>query len=153
MLVLTILVSCGSKKYNIENDSAFDMTPKLIFLNFKIDKTNNNDRKLTLINKIVTNGKLKDKSSSNDFEEVGDLRCNQLDKNNEVLQSQIVKNPLKRIIEYTDESGAFQVARLPIDSAQVSLKLKLIPNTKYITISDIRDKDKTPETLIKIPVN
>lgn len=153
-LVALLIISCATKQTTAANTKIIETTPKLIFLNYTIKKTSNNTRSISLINKIITEGKLKSQLSiQNENAEVADLIYNQLDKNSNVIQSQIIKNPLVKTFEFLDDSNSFQMKKIELDTAQISLKLNLAPNTKYITISHIRELNSKPEILIKTPIN
>ena len=147
-----LITSCATKQVTITNIA--ETEPKLIFLNYSIKKTSNDSRSISLINKIITDGKLKNQvSDQNEIAEVDDLIYNQLDKNSTIVQSEIIKNPLVKTFEYIDDSNSFQMKKIELDTAQISLKLNLAPNTKYITISHIRELNSKPEILIKTPIN
>jgi hypothetical protein len=105
---------------------------------------------ISLINKIITEGKLKNTNfNTNENVKSGDLKCNQIDENNNILKTEIIKNPLVKMFEYVDDSNEFQLKKVELDSAQISLKLKLEPNTKYITISSSIENLKELKPLIK----
>ena len=142
------------KQITSTNTKNIEAEPKLIFLNYTIKKASNDTRTISLINKITTDGELKIRSSNhNEVTEVGDLKWNQLDKNSNIVQSEIIKNPLVKTFEYVNDSKSLQMKKVELDSAQISLKLKLEPKAKYITITHIRDLNSKPETLIKTPIN
>jgi hypothetical protein len=150
IILLLFFVSCGTKQSVLANNNIVEKTPKLIFLNYNIRKTANNNLTISLINKIITEGKLKN-TNFNTTENVksGDLKCNQIDENNNILKTEIIKNPLVKMFEYVDDSNEFQLKKVELDSAQISLKLKLEPNTKYIIILSSIENLKELKPLIK----
>lgn len=150
IILLLFFMSCGTKQSVLANNDIVETAPKLIFLNYNIRKTANNNLTISLINKIITEGKLKN-TNFNTTENVksGDLKCNQIDENNNILKTEIIKNPLVKMFEYVDDSNEFQLKKVELDSAQISLKLKLEPNTKYITISSSIENLKELKPLIK----
>jgi hypothetical protein len=154
VVLAIIFSSCASKQKTIANSTTIETSPKLIFLNYSIEKYSNGSKNIQFINKIIADGKLKKNSNKYIDEGVfGDLKCNQLDKNSNILQSVIIKNPLIKFIEYVDESKNFQTKKIKLEKTGFSLKLKLESNTKYITISDISQSEKPIKPLIKIKVN
>lgn len=157
LVTFLLITSCVTKKTTTTsstNTKLVELPPKLIFLNYNLKKTSNDSRSISLINKIITEGSLKKQvSNQNEVAEVGDLMYHQLDENSKILQHEIIKNPLVKIFEYIDDSKSFQMQKVELDSAQISLKLKLEPSTKYITITHIRDLNSKPEVLIKTPIN
>ena len=107
LFVCTIMNSCASKKDAIQNSTIEELNPKLIFLNYKISEDLKGTKNIQLINKIITDGKLKNNTHPNDGVS-GDLICNQLDENSNILQSITIKNPLVKTFEYADDSNQFQ---------------------------------------------
>jgi hypothetical protein len=150
IILLLFFVSCGTKQSVLANNNIVEKTPKLIFLNYNIRKTANNNLTISLINKIITEGKLKNTNfNTNENVKSGDLKCNQIDENNNILKTEIIKNPLVKMFEYVDDSNEFQLKKVELDSAQISLKLKLEPNTKYIIILSSIENLKELKPLIK----
>ena len=142
--------ACGSKKIISTNNENYP--PKLIFLNYNIDKFENGKKSIRFINKIITDGKLK----HNQYQEngtLGDLECNQLDKNSNILQRIVLKNPLVKVIEYIDETKNFKVKKVTLSSTEFSLRLKLEPNAKYVTINEISYPNSKVKFLLKTEIN
>jgi hypothetical protein len=152
LALFLLMASCGSNKNSTTKPrSSIESNPKIIFLNYSIKKNTNSSRSIQLINKKVVDGKLK---RTNDIEDgdFGDLICYQLDKNSKILQKTIIKNPLKKTIEYLDSEKKFQLKQLDLDSVRFSVRLKLKSNTKYITLDNISDFDNSSEPLIKTKI-
>jgi hypothetical protein len=149
--VLWFFISCGSHKNSEPTQSSIESNPKIIFLNYSIKKTANGNRSIRFLNKIVTEGKLKNVP----YDEVGvssDLLFFQLDKKSNILQRSIIKNPLVKNIEYLNDSRGFQRKQINLDSTQFSIRLQLKPNTKYISISDFSTFENQEKTLIKTEI-
>ncbi|KJD31512.1 hypothetical protein PK35_13940 [Tamlana nanhaiensis] len=149
--IALIVVSCGVKKQSIKPKTETVSAPaKLVFLNYSVKKTDDISKKIRFINTIVTNGSVKKKSEQDLSEgKSGDLICSQLDKHSNILHRILVKNPLSKLIEYADEDRKLQLKKVDLDSAQLSLRLQLKPETKYISISDF----KTKKTLLVTNLN
>ncbi|TGV02028.1 hypothetical protein [Flavivirga rizhaonensis] len=149
-----MLLGCASKQSLSTNTNKIEKTPKIIFLNYTIKKTSNGNRTVSLINKIITEGKLKDHNKNSKKEPVsGDLMCYQLDKKSNILQSIIVKNPLKKTVESLNDSKSFQTSHIELKHTSFSLRLKLEPQTKYISINEITQVKKEIKPLIKTKIN
>lgn len=140
-VVICQCYSCGNTKNISENKETIEKSPKVIFLNYTIKKSNNGNVFVNLINTIETDGKLK-KSWNSDKQEgtLGDLKCNQLNKKLKLLHSTLVKNPLSKDFEYVDDSKEFKMAHVELDSTEFSIRLQLLPETKYISISNYEAK-------------
>ncbi|NNC51326.1 MAG: hypothetical protein HKO01_12425 [Flaviramulus sp.] len=156
LIVLAILMhimSCNVYKNNTSQSiSSIEENPKIIFLNYKINKNKDGSKTLQFQSKKIVAGKFK-QTNSNVEGIQGDLICNQLDENSQVLQSNIIKNPLEKTIEYLDSSNSFQLKQIDLDSAYFSFRLKLKPNTKYIAINNISNFDDSSKPLIKTNIN
>tara|TARA_R110002049_G_scaffold206269_1_gene376776 strand:+ start:20042 stop:20539 length:498 start_codon:yes stop_codon:yes gene_type:complete len=149
--LLCLFVSCGSHK-NIETTQAsIEIPPKIIFLNYSIKKTADGHRSIRFLNKIVTDGKLKN-TKANTVGDYGDLICAQLDKKSKVLERSVIKNPLSKNIEYLNGSNAFQRKQISLDSIQFSIRIQLKPNTKYISIHDFATFENQEKPLIKTQI-
>jgi len=125
-----------------------DTTPKLIFLNYTISKDEKGQIHIGFINKIITDGKLKNSNIFFKTGSKGDLKCSQLDKDSIEITSVIVQNPLVKIIEYVNDSLIFEKKELDLNRSNLSLRLHLHSKTKYISISEITDKPQTGKSLI-----
>lgn len=147
-----MFTSCKSTNNLTTPESSIVSNPKILFLNYSIKKSSSEARSVLLINKIITKGKFKKNNNLKDAIS-GDLIGHQLDKNSNVLQDFIIKNPLIKNIEYIDGSNSFQIKKIVLDSAEFSLRLQLKPNTKYITISNFNDPKKENDFLIKTEIN
>ncbi len=150
ILILFGVAACASKKDTSKNSVFQDTKPQLLFLNYNIKKDSKNNKTVKFINKIIADGKLK--INSNKYIEngvSGDLQCHQLDKNSNIIQSIIIKNPLKKSIESLNDSLSFQTKNIELNSASFSLKLKLEPDAKYISIHEISTLTNASNPLIK----
>lgn len=149
-LVLICITACTTTKRVAQNTTVEELNPKLIFLNYTISENNKGKKNIQLINKIITDGKLK--ISSNEYIKsgiAGDLVCKQLDENNNILQSITIKDPLKKTIESLNDSLSFQIKNVELKNTAFSLKLKLEANTKYISIHEINKSKTVTNPLIK----
>ncbi len=154
ILVLFCITACTTAKSTVHNSNIEEINPKLIFLNYTISEDNKGEKNIQFINKIIADGKLKTNSNKYIKNGVsGDLICNQLGKDSSVLQSVIIKNPLVKTFEYVDDSKAFKTKKVELKDTEFSLKLKLEPNTKYISIYEITKILTQTKPLIKTKIN
>lgn len=152
LFVYTIVNSCASKQNSIQNSAVEESNPKLLFLNYKISEDDNGNKTIKFINKIITDGKLKQNSYTNEGV-YGDLICQQLDKKSNVLQSITIKNPLVKNFEFVNDLKQFERKNVELKTAEFSLKLKLEPYTKYITINEITKNKNENKPLVKTIIN
>ncbi|WP_298530521.1 hypothetical protein [uncultured Algibacter sp.] len=145
--------SCSSTKNPAENKQTVENTPKIIFLNYSIKHENNGHVLVKLINTIKTDGKLKKTINAYNQEGIpGDLKCNQLNKKQKPLQSVLIKNPLSKDFEYVDDFKEFKIAHVELDSTEFSVRLQLLPDTKYVSITNYQQKP-SDKPLILTQVN
>ncbi|WP_179354519.1 hypothetical protein [Winogradskyella vidalii] len=136
LLLFIGLLSCASKQQTQTAESAIEAQPKLLFLNFEIEKINDK-KSVTLINQITTDGQLKGRIKKGQKPNLEDLECLVLDKDYNVIEKHPVNNPLKKIIEFVNDSGNLEKKILDVDRAEFSLKLQLHPHAQYIQINEI----------------
>ena len=146
MLFLVLEIACASKKVLVNENEA--LPPKLIFLNYSISKTVNNEKTIEFISKTITNGK--QKNNSNNYIEVGsigDLKCSQLNKDLVEVASVIIKNPLSKTIEFVNDSLIFENKKIELQKTSFSLRLQLHSKTVCIAIKEIKDSLQNSNTL------
>ena len=149
-----VLLSCASKK-NVEiNMDQIETTPKIVFLNYVIEKKLDGTKSIEYLDKIVTKGKLKSfYKNTTEVVHSGDLRCLQLDKNTNILFHTIIKNPLVKTIEYPNDSLSFQTKSIDLNRANFTIRMQLETNTKYIRIFEIDEKKSNLRPLITTKLN
>ncbi len=151
-LITLVFISCGTKKAIAPEQIIPENNPKLLFINYSVQKTENGKR-VTLINKRVTDGKLKNSGQKfTKYPTVDDLKCSQLDKDSFELKTVYVKNPLVKIVEALDDSLSFSAQKIEQNKTPLSLRLQLHPQAEFITLSNIIDSLQNTIELIKVPL-
>ncbi|MFI1771787.1 hypothetical protein [Thalassobellus citreus] len=147
LLIVLLVMSCGTKKSITQKDVTQEINPKLLFLNYTISKDKNGKKSIQFINKIVTEGKAKPNSNKHiKTGRIGDLKCFQLDKDSTEINHVIIKNPLSKTIESVNDSLIFENKNVILNKAPISLRLQLHNKTKLIIVSEIIDalENSTP---------
>ncbi|HLT32261.1 MAG TPA: hypothetical protein VKZ98_00595 [Aquaticitalea sp.] len=108
--------------------------PKLLFINYSVSKNNGGKVDVQFINKIITKGRLKDRSNLRPLVGVGDIECLQLDKNNKVLERSYYSNPLQPIVEYLNDDNELEKRQMQLETAQLAIKLQLNERTETIKL-------------------
>ncbi|GAL88216.1 hypothetical protein [Jejuia pallidilutea] len=133
-----------------EKKSEIRYKPKIVFLNYSVKKNENNTKIVTFLNSKKVDGTLKDQKKILDKKgKLGDLVCTQLDASSSIVSQQLVKNPLKKTIEYVDETKNFKVVQMELDSSEFTVRLQLYPETKYIAIN-LNGAKQRPIALTKV---
>lgn len=149
VFIFTILYSCATKPHTIQNHTVQEASPKLIFLNYQISEAENGKKEIDFINKIVTDGKLK--NSSNKYVKtgiIGDLKCTQFDNKSREIQHVFIKNPFNKTVEFVNDSLQLNSKTLKLKQTTLSLRLQLNQKTKQIVIAEIIDSLQHTKHLI-----
>lgn len=150
LLLLALEIGCAAKK----NTTNIEDASKLIFLNYRISKNENEQKHIEFTGKTIVDGKLK--NASNQYLKTGvtgDLKCCQLNKDSIEIHSVVIKNPLIKPIEYINDSLIFETKTKELQKASFSLRLQLHPETKYMAIKEITDSLQNYKTLIINKIN
>jgi hypothetical protein len=117
------------------NDKITNETPKIIFLNYSIvNDTIKQEYRLRLINKIITEGKIKENTIMAKTPAIDDLEYIVLNKESQVLMRNYIANPLHRTVEYVTDNGQLAKKDIQLDSTQFSLRIPLDPTAQYISV-------------------
>jgi hypothetical protein len=143
LIPLLLFLACASTKDNGDNINSNNTnspnSPKIIFLNYKVTKSASKNVQLDFINKIIANGKIKVGHSTEVVKTKGDLMCFQFDKQSMLLDSLHLKNPLISNVEYVDADGNLGRKTIELDSADLSFRMQLHPQTKFLSFDLINN--------------
>jgi hypothetical protein len=132
------LFSCAITHSGGRASSAEDqanLTPKIIFLNYSIKKDKSSGIvKISLINKLITEGKLKPNSSESAMQKPGDLKCIALNSQLEAVDSILISDPLNITVESVDQFNELFKKEIALDSAQFSVRMQLNEKVNAIGI-------------------
>ena len=144
---ILIFVSCKVSKINTSSDFAddtpevkIDNQPIIVFLNCSLVYDSiRNEHNLSLINKIIVEGKLRE---SSDFEESKrkDFGYSVLNKNAQVIFQKHISSPLEQTVEYVDEWDNLRKKDVRWDKKEFSLRIPLSSEAKYISFFDSQEK-------------
>lgn len=154
LLLLALEIGCAAKKNTANNTPNIENASKLIFLNYRISKDENEQKHIEFTGKTIVDGKLK--NASNQYLKIGvmgDLKCCQLNNDSIEIHTVIIKNPLNKPIEYINDSLIFETKTKELQKASFSLRLQLHPETKYMAIKEITDSLQNYKILIINKIN
>ncbi|PQV48276.1 hypothetical protein CLV33_105126 [Jejuia pallidilutea] len=133
-----------------EKKSEIRYKPKIVFVSYSIKKNENGNKTVAFLDSKKVDGTLKNQKKILDKKgNLGDLVCAQLDASSSIVSQQLVENPLKKTIEYVDETKNFKVVQIALDSAKFTVRLQLYPETKYIAIN-LNGATQRPIALTKV---
>ncbi|KAA5828123.1 hypothetical protein FPF71_04620 [Algibacter amylolyticus] len=150
IVMLCLFFGCKSSNSSFKDGTVINGSPKVLFLNYTIEKDLNRNRTIQFINKKVVEASLKKQTILPIDQGVeGDLILSELNKRSKIVKQQLIKNPLARPIEFVDDSKKFKTEVIKTDKAQFSIRLQLQNSTKYITISNFAKNTPLIKTQIK----
>ena len=89
---------------------------------------------LSLINRILTEGKLKESKLNSETTGTKNFSYRVLNKNAQLILQEFIPNPLEITIEYVDDFGNLRKKDITLDSTQFSLRIPLAPDARYISL-------------------
>jgi hypothetical protein len=144
--------SCFVTHSNTKTESNSDsptVTPKIIFLDYSVKPDKSTGAlEILLINKIVTEGKLKINNVQQAILKPGDLKCMTLDNRMNPLDSIIVTDPLNVTVESVNEKNELFKKEIKKDSAQFSIRLQLTEKIFAVGIKKNSNSDNQNSYLV-----
>ncbi|NJX14797.1 hypothetical protein [Tamlana crocina] len=145
-LMVLICLSCAGRKYAANVSDGIEKSNSIIFLNYKVKKRADGKIEIEHLNHLVREGRLKKRFDGAGQE--GDLEVVQLDKDHRLLSRMLIKNPLRKTLEFADESKGLQTKTLNLDEATFSVRMQLHPETKQISIKPFSEDKSLIQTKI-----
>ncbi len=133
--LLSLVISCSISKTRSISETPIagkSIDPTLIFFNFSVKKRNS-EIQITPINTILTKGLLKSTVDLNE-NEIDDLLICQEDEYNNILDSQILSNPLVKTVEIYGDKGELYKKTILLDSIECGIRMPLNPKASQIAI-------------------
>ena len=153
---MLFMVSCkvSDKTTNTSaNDKNTFESPGIIFLNYSIVKdTIQQEYKIRLINKIITEGNIKGENIILKSPEIDDLEYIVLNKESQVLMRNYIANPLIKTVEYVANNGQLTKKEIQLDSTQFSLRIPLEKTAKFISMERFTGQDSDNIRLLIIDI-
>jgi hypothetical protein len=131
-----------------EKDSTV-VPQKIIFLNYSVKSDKSHGTlEILLINKIITEGKLKVNNTGPEIPKPGDLKCITLDFSLNHIDSIIIPDPLNITVESVNENNELFKKEITRDSAQFSIRLQLTEKIYAIGIQKSSSSDDQKSYLL-----
>ncbi|MBX2827363.1 MAG: hypothetical protein KTR22_04340 [Flavobacteriaceae bacterium] len=122
-------------------------TPQIVFLQYNFYLNDNQDIAAGFLNKIVTDGTIKDfNDSKNDTE----LQIHQLNSEKERISSMDIDNPLVEEVEFVNENRELGKKIVEHQEKEVFYRLQLSPETHYIEIIHFKNGKGRSLSIVKI---
>ena len=124
-----------------------EVPPRIVFLTYNIKINKDKETEITFVKHKLVDGKIKGFSTTDKNQTEGDLECAFFDNKKTVLQVVNIENPLKKIVEFVNDSGNLEKRLIALDSTQFVIRAPYVENTKFLEISEITE-DKKPKKLL-----
>lgn len=141
-----LITSCASTQSSSQlagQDASSENIPRIIFLNFSIERNNEETIQIDLIDKIVTEGTMKMNITPLATPKEGDLRCMTLDGNKRPISTIIVPDPFIKKLEYQQEDGSLTSKQELLDRADFSVRMPLDSGSRYIAVERINPNESS----------
>jgi hypothetical protein len=138
-----------SNSRSVTKSDSTNITPKIIYLNYSIKPNKSNGTlEILLINKMVTEGKLKINNTRQEISKPGDLKCITLDNHLNPVDSLIVPDPLNVTVESVNGNNALFKKEIIKDSAEFSIRLQLTEKIYSVGIKKSTNSENQNSFLI-----
>ncbi len=149
LIVSLVFASCATYQKKTAQKENVIVKPKLLFLTYSIFKTSEGNIQAKLIDKIIVEGKMKESIVGNKMFEPGDIQCIQVNKNSMEINTINMSNPLVKTVEYSDETGRLFKKQIELDSTQLSIRMQLHSQSKFVVLKRHNTVGNSPITLTK----
>ncbi len=119
---------------------------QIIFLDLDIAvDTVTKETTVRLLNKMVTDGKLKNAVHPEEMPKPGDLQYSLLSASGQTLFSKTIPDPLVNTLEYASESGSIQQKTFHLKKAGFTIRAPFYPGTTHLLIEQVQQDNKLKE--------
>jgi len=156
LVLFSFLCSCGASTEKKPTVAAVtetpDSNPRIVFVNYKAEKNERGIIAVSVINKIIKEGKLKGDNSSENMTDTG-FNILQLDTNEKPISITTLENPLSRVVEAVGDDGELSMQRIELNETEFSVRLQLDSKTEYIAIKMKDTVSKKMLSLLTTKIN
>jgi hypothetical protein len=119
----------SQEKTLISGDDSFEN--QMIFLTYHIQKSGDN-LEITYIKNSIAEGRIKGYSQEKQHDELGNLECTILDKDFKILETLFIENPLKKVVEFVNDSGDLEKRMIERDKTDFTFRMPFPDKAKYV---------------------
>lgn len=154
--LLTLTMACHAPRHAAgpENSELLpDDSQRILFLNYEITRdTVNSTFTARLINKVTVAGKIKSEKVPIAQAETGDLELQVLGKNQQILKTLYISNPLDKVVEFVNDRGELQKNVISLNTAEFSVRFQLEPDAATTLLKLISGPDSENTVLLKTSI-
>jgi hypothetical protein len=152
----SILISCSVSKNTSSpsaNESSPDDSPRILFLNYEITRDSvNSTLSAHLINTVLAKGSLKNDRTPPIQPVTGDLELQVLDKDQHILTTLYISNPLDKSVEFVNDTGELQQKMISLETVQFSVRLQADPGASSTILKRITGPNSESTVLLKTSI-
>lgn len=150
-------VTCKTSQKSSETktpDEYSVATPRIAFLTYSIiNKSTTGEHRVNLVNRKITDGRIKDPALKSEDPDIDDLEYFVLDGEAQVLVRNYIPNPLHKRVEFVTPEGELARQEIKLDSAQFTIRLQLEPSASQIVLERYMGPDLKNLHLITTDLN
>ena len=125
---------------------------QIIFLDMEISRdTLTKESTVKLLNKMVTDGRMKNLAHPDQQPGPGDLQCSFLSGAEQVLYTTPLPDPLANTLEYAAQTGELHTKTFHLPKATFSLRAPYYPGSTYLRIEQIQPDNQRKE-IARLPL-
>ncbi|MBF8963916.1 hypothetical protein I0P70_11710 [Pontibacter sp. FD36] len=119
---------------------------QIIFLDLELRRDSlTKESMVKLLNKTVTDGRMKNLAHQGHENGSGDLQCSLLSSAGQVLYSTAIPDPLANTLEYAAESGELQKKTFQLQQTTFTLRAPYYPGTEILLIEQLQEDKQLKE--------
>ncbi len=149
LAVFTISTSVFAQNNSV-NEQANKVTDSMIFLTYHIKKSSDTSFEINHVKTVLAKGRIKGFHEEKELMKTGNLTCELLDEELQVIKTRYIKNPMEKIIEFVNDSGNLEKRLISLDRTDFAFRMPYNKSVKYARIYVITNSDTTNYIITKL---
>ncbi len=126
------------------------LTDSMIFLTYHIKKSADASLEINHVKTLLSKGRIKGFHEEKELFKKGNLSCDLLDKELNVIETLFIKNPLEKIVEFVNDSGNLEKRLISLESTDFAFRMPYNSTAKYVRMYVITNSDTTNYIITKL---
>ncbi|TYB79324.1 hypothetical protein [Bizionia myxarmorum] len=125
-------------------------TDSMVFLTYHISKTSKAASNLEYKKTILAKGRIKGFHAEKALNKKGNLVCELLDADLNVIENLYIENPLEKIIEFVNDSGDLEKRSISLDKTDFTFRMPYTSAAKFVRMHIIANSDTINYIMLKL---
>jgi hypothetical protein len=149
LIIISVLLGCRSAVSTIDNQNINpeELRDQMMFVVFQIQSQKPGKNKIVMVNKTITQGRLKSDFSTGNTSSYLHITIWNGD---EVLYSSRMDHPLLKDAEYTKPNGEYSRKTIDLDEAEFFIRCKYYTNAESVVVEEVVNGNKIQAVEFKI---